>query len=170
MRAAAAACVLALALTCAARAETIDRVVAVVAGRVIMLSDVTAARELGLQAPDAGADPVRATLSGLIDRELMLAEVDRYAPPEPDPADIDREIASIRGRFDSAAEFEAVLARCGIDEKHVRETVRQNLRINAYLAQRFTPADPRRAALVTEWLASLRRRGDVVDLYSTGTQ
>jgi len=156
----------AIALTCVVHAETIDRVVAVVAGQVIMLSDVTAARELGLDSAEAGPDPVRAMLSRLIDRDLMLAEVDRYAPPEPDTDAIDRGLAAIRDRFPSRAAYDAVLTRCGIDEKHVRETIRQNLRIDAYLAQRFTPADPRRQALISEWLSGLRRRGDVVDLYA----
>jgi hypothetical protein len=157
----------AIALTCIVRAETIDRVVAVVAGQVIMLSDVTAARELSLESAEPGPDPVRSMLSRLIDRDLMLAEVDRYAPPEPDTDAIDRGLAAIRDHFTSRAAYDAVLTRCGIDEKHVRETIRQNLRIDAYLAQRFTPADPRRQALIAEWLSGLRRRGDVVDLYAS---
>jgi hypothetical protein len=164
---ASAGCV-AFALTCVVGAETIDRVVAVVVGQVIMLSDVTAAQELGLESVEPGPDPVRALLSRLIDRDLMLAEVDRYAPPEPDPGAIDRGLAAIRNRFSSPAAYDAVLTRCGIDEKHVRETIRQNLRIDAYLEQRFTPADPRRRALIADWLTGLRRRGDVVDLYATG--
>ena len=44
----------------AAAAETIDRVLAVVAGQLITLSDVTAARDLGLQTAEGAADPVRA--------------------------------------------------------------------------------------------------------------
>ena len=146
-------------------AETIDRIVAVVAGQVIMLSDVTAARELGLQSADGASDPVRAVLSKLIDRELMIVEVDRYAPPEPDAASIDRQLATVRARFASAADLQAVLARAGIDEKHLRETLRQDLRIAAYLDQRFAAADPRRATLIADWVTGLRRRGDVVDLY-----
>ena len=86
-----------LALECIVRAETIDRVVSVVGGHVIMLSDVSAARELGLESPDPGPDPVRAMLSRLIDRQLMLAEVDRYAPPEPAAEAVDRGLAAVRG-------------------------------------------------------------------------
>src|SRR6267378_3725452 len=97
-----AALVAALLATGIARAETIDRVLAVVAGQLITLSDVTAARDLGLQSVDGAADPVRAILSKLIDRELILAEVDRYAPPEPTADAIDREVERIRARFSSA--------------------------------------------------------------------
>jgi hypothetical protein len=153
-------------LASAVHAETIDRVLAVVSGQIITLTDVTAARELGLQSADSSGDPVRAILVKLIDRALMLNEVERYGPPEP-PADlVERELASIRARLGDRAAFEAALERSGIDENHLRDVVRQDLRIRAYLDQRFTATDPRRQALIDEWVASLRRRGDVVDLYS----
>lgn len=147
------------------RADTIDRVLAVVAGQLITLSDVTAARELGLQTADSAADPVRAILTKLIDRELVLAEVDRYAPPEPEALAVDREVERVRARFPSVDAYESTLARSGIDEKHVRETLRQDLRIAAYITQRFTSAGDRRQQLIDEWMAGLRRRGDVIDLY-----
>jgi hypothetical protein len=146
-------------------AEVIDRVLAVAAGQVITLTDVTAARELGLQTVDSTADPIRAILTKLIDRELMLAEVERYGPAEPTPDLVDRELATVRARFASTSAYEATLARSGYDEKHLRETLRQELRLHAYLDQRFTPADPRRASLIDEWVAGLRRRGNVVDVY-----
>jgi hypothetical protein len=150
--------------------ETIDRVLAVAAGQVIMLSDVTAARDLGLLPPpdgDGAADPVRSMLSKLIDRELVLAEVERYAPPEPAPEALERELAAVRARFPTEADYRQALARSGIDDGHVRDILRQNLRIRAYEDQRFTPADPRRDALIEDWVAGLRRRGDFVDLYGT---
>jgi hypothetical protein len=150
-----------------ARAETIDRVLAVVAGQLITLSDVTAARDLGLESAGGAADPVRAVLTKLIDRELVLAEVDRYAPPEPTTEAVDREVERVRARFPSPDAFNAALARSGIDENHLRETLRQNLRMAAYLDQRFTSAADRRQALVDEWTAGLRRRGDVIDLFLT---
>lgn len=151
-----------------AATETIDRVLAVVAGQLITLSDVTAARDLGLQTAEGAADPVRGILSKLIDRELIVAEVDRYAPPEPTADAIDREAERIRMRFPSAEAFAAALERSGVDEKHLREIVRQDLRIRAYLDQRFASAQERRQTLMDDWLSGLRRRGDVVDLYLSG--
>jgi hypothetical protein len=159
--------ILIVTLGAVARAETIDRVLAVVAGQVILLSDVTAARDLGLQTTDGAADPVRAVLTKLIERELVLAEVDRYAPPEPDAAAVDRGVEALRARFASRDAFTAALGKSGIDENHVRETVRQDLRVAAYLEQRFATAGDRRAQLVADWMAGLRRRGDVIDLYLT---
>ena len=154
-------------------AEIIDRVLAVVAGQLIMLSDVNAVRELGIVTPSAGVDPTASVLSKLIDRELMLAEVDRYAPPEPEPSDIDREVAAVRARFPSEKAFNDVLARSGFDVAHVREIVRQNLRLRAYLDQRFVVPDgdpQRRQKLIDDWVESLRRRSPVVNLYTTASQ
>ncbi len=150
-----------------ASAETLDRVLAVVGGQVILLSDVTAARELGLQDADGAGDPIRVVLNKLVDRELVLAEVDRYAPPEPDARAIDRGVASVRGRFPSPQAFATTLERSGIDENHVREIVRQDLRVVAYLNQRFATAGDRRTQLINDWMAGLRRRGDVIDMYLT---
>jgi hypothetical protein len=163
------ACIIVAALGAAGlHAETIDRVLAVVAGQLITLTDVTAAADLGLQTSDGAADPVRAVLNKLIDRELVLAEVDRYAPAEPTTEAVSAEIVRVRQRFASAADFDLALARSGIDEPHLRETLRQDLRMRAYLDQRFSATANRRPDAVDEWMASLRRRGGVVDLYLAG--
>ena len=147
-------------------AETIDRVLAVVAGQIITLSDVTAARELGLQSAAPNPDPIRGMLSTLIDRALVLSEADRYAPPEPPAEAIEREVDAIRARFPTGEAFDAALARAGLDDRHLREMIRQDLRIRDYEEQRFAAADPaRRQALIDDWVAGLRRRADVIDLY-----
>ena len=130
-----------------------------------MLSDVIAARDLRLVTVDAGADPIRAVLTKLIDRELVLVEVDRYAPPEPGADAVDAEVQpcarALRLRSRARRRPRAV----GLDSQHLRETLRQDLRIRAYLDQRFAGAGDRRQVLVDEWMAGLRRRGDVMDLY-----
>src|SRR5438552_3692821 len=150
------------------RADTIERVLAVVGGQIITLSDVAAARDLRLETTDGAPDPVRAVLSKLIDRELILAEVERYAPPEPAAAAVENELAKVRARFATAEEIEAVLSRSGIDENQLRDILRQNLRIRAYMDQRFAAAGDRRQELVDQWVAALRRRADVIDLYLAG--
>jgi hypothetical protein len=153
----------------AARAETIDRVLAVAGGQVILLSDVTAALELGLVSDDGAADRVGAALAKLISRNLVLVEANRYAPPEPADADVEKELASVRARFPSAAAFDAVCERSGLTDLQLRLILRDNLRIRAYIAQRFTGAEDeaRRLMLIDEWVAALRQRSDVVDLYAT---
>ena len=149
------------------RTETIDRVLAVVNGDLITLSDVTAARELGLVSVGDAADPVRPILSRLIDRALELDEVDRYAPPEPTREMVDGELQGVRGRFASQAALDAALARSGMDLQRLRDTLRDNLRIRAYLDQRFVAAEGRRQQLVDDWLAGLRRRAEIIDLSLT---
>lgn len=146
------------------QAEIIDRALAVVAGVVITQSDATAASELGLVTIDGTSDTGQGILAWLVDRQLMLMEVDRSLPPEPSADAVDRRLQSIRDRFPSAPAYEAVLRRSGIDEMRLRRTLRDQLRIDAYLDQRFT-APPltaeRRAVLIREWLTGLRRRSDI---------
>jgi hypothetical protein len=187
------------------RAEVIDRIMAVVSGRVITLTDVTAARDLGLVATGSEPDVLGTVLAGLIDRDLMLAEVERFVPPEPTPEAINEHVQAIRAQFPSEEAFANVLARSGIDEARLRDTVRQSLLIQEYLDLRFTIPPPtdeevrryyvehqdafstagtvapletirprvievmtaaRRLSLVNDWLAGLRRRADIVNLYT----
>ncbi len=146
--------------------ELIDRVLAVAAGDVIMLSDVRAGQDFGLVDVAGAADPVRAALSQLIDRALILHEVDRYAPPEPSVDALEDAFTAVRARFSTAAAFDAAMARAGMNEERLRAIVRQNLRLEAYLGQRFAVDSPeRRQTILDEWVAGLRRRADVVDLY-----
>jgi hypothetical protein len=78
----------------------------------------------------------------LVDRALMLAEVERYTPREPGDAAIEQKLEDVRSRFSSAEHFEAALARTGLNERQLRERLRQELRIAAYLDQRFPVAEP----------------------------
>jgi hypothetical protein len=145
--------------------DIIDRVVAVVAGDVMLLSDVQAARALGLVDRGTAADTDREVLTRLIDRSLMLAEVDRYAPPLPEEAAVTAALDAVRATASSPAAFADALVRVGLEETHLREILRENLRMQAYLGQRF-PADTpdRQRELVSEWVAGLRRRVEIVDL------
>jgi hypothetical protein len=63
----------------------VDRVLAVVGPRVITLSDARAAVTFGLVEPPPGADAVAEGVAYLVNRQLMLSEVDRYGVPPPAP-------------------------------------------------------------------------------------
>jgi hypothetical protein len=186
-------------------AQIIDRVLAVVSGEPITLSDVNAAMRLGLLAEAAGsADRVQAALDALIERQLQLVEVNRYVPPEPSDHAIDARLAQIRTRFENPASFEHAMKDLGVTPAQLRALVRDNLRIESYLRQRFGASyqpgeeevaryyrshesdfvqngvlrpygevrdevrkrlvDARTASLVNDWVAGLRRRGDVTIL------
>jgi hypothetical protein len=133
--------VLMAAATLPARAEVIDRVLAVVGRELITLSDTVAALKLGLvPPPPAGSDIVRAALDALIARQLELAEANRYQPPEPAAAVVDARFAEVRRSARSQEALSAVLAQSGLSEEQLRLRLRDDLRIEAFLTQRFGSA------------------------------
>jgi hypothetical protein len=123
----------------AARAgEIIDRVLATVGMRIVTLSDVRAVIRFGLATPPPGADPVASVLVVLIDRVLMLEEVDRYSSPEPPDSLIQPRLAAMRARFSTQADFDAALAETGMNDARLRQRVRDDARIEQYIAERFS--------------------------------
>jgi hypothetical protein len=114
--------------------ELLDRIVAHVNGEVITLTDVHAAVALGVVEPPADADAIDA-VEPLVSRYLVLAEVERFAPPEPAADVVARETASLIGRLGSR--LVAVMESTGIDEARIEDIARDTLRIQAYLDQRF---------------------------------
>jgi len=79
-------------------ADVIDRVMAVVNQQPILLSDLNAALLFQFVPRPEGGDPLASTLDRLIERTLILEEVERYQPPEPAPDEIDKRIEAIRHR------------------------------------------------------------------------
>jgi hypothetical protein len=117
--------------------ELLDRLVARVDGRAITLSDVRAALGLGIVDVPRGADPAAAAIHQLIERQLVLAEVARFPPPEPPAAALAAEIERIRARVGSPAQIDALMKATGLDEAQIGEVARDTLRIESYLNQRF---------------------------------
>jgi hypothetical protein len=113
----------------------LDRVVARVNDSAITQSDVNAALALGVISVPAGAQQDAAAIEQLIRRQLVLAEVARFAPREPDPALVEREMAAMKAR--AGARLPDVMQATGIDEARIRDMARETLRIQAYLNQRF---------------------------------
>ena len=169
------------ALCSVAHAEIIDRVLAILPGQIVTLSDVQVALDLGVVDAPAGSDRTAIGLSALVDRILMLNEVRRVIPPEPSPADVDARVARIRERFDSPASLSRVLVAGGIDEGVLRTYAADDLRLASYLEERFAAAsqpteqeirqageasrqriaEERRRSLIATWTSELRRRAEV---------
>jgi hypothetical protein len=151
-----------------ARAEIIDRILAVVDDVVITQSDVLGAVRLGLVHPQIASVGVSAVLDRLIERRLILTEVDRYAPPEPAEAEVDRRLAEVLAAAVSPSEFEATLRQTGISRDQLRRHVRDDLRIESYLQQRFgspiEPSDQEVAEYYRAHLARFTRSGSVQSL------
>ncbi len=124
-----------------AHPETLDRILAIVAGHVIMLSDVRAFVDLRLARPgaDTHLDREDEVLTYLIERRLVLDEVDRYVVADPPPADIERRLAAVAAPFASEAELAAVLARVGYTADDLRQVLRDDARRDAYVETRFGP-------------------------------
>ena len=143
--------------------ELIERTLAIVGGQPITLSDARAALALGLIDSEAAADPIPGATSRLIDRELILREVQRYAPPAPGDAAVDARLDEIRQRYPSAAAFDRVLDVHGFTLERLRAWVRDDLRTQAYLAQRFasasTPSDAEIASAYGRRRAEFDRKG-----------
>jgi hypothetical protein len=137
--------------------ETIDRTLAIVSGRTITLSDARTALALGLV---EGSSVDRAVVQRLVDRELMLRETERYQPPEPPRQRIEETLAAITSRAGGEDGLARVLAAGGVTAERLRAWVRDELRIEVYLRQRFA-ADDRRADLIADWVSDLRRRAQI---------
>ena len=124
----------------AAQPEVLDRTLALVGGQPITLSDVRAAIALGLIEADKSADPVPGVTAQLIDRELILREVQRYSPPSPGDTAVDARLDEIRKRLGDGASLQRLLDLHGFTDVRLRAWLRDDLRTQAYLAQRFASA------------------------------
>ena len=121
-------------------ADVIDRILAIVSGGLVLQSDVRAAIGLGLVPVPAEGDQVQVALDRLIERRLMLMEVDRYGPPEPSPQEIVAALGEIDKRVGSGEKMDTILRTSGFTVEQLRIFVRDDLRIRAYLQQRFGAA------------------------------
>lgn len=140
----------ALLLTVPAHAEVIDRILATVGGTLILQSDAVAAVRFGtVDVPAGHPDPLQWTLDRLVERRLMLLEVERYGPPEPRLAEIDERLRAFDARIGSGERLEAILREAGLSAGQLRVHIRDQLRVEGYLRQRFGgAAEPREEDIV----------------------
>ena len=111
--------------------QLLDRIVARIGSTAITMSDVNAAMALGVvEGPD-----FELAAEQLIQRQLVLAEVARFAPPDPEAAALDRQVEMMKMR--AGARLPQVMQSTGVDDERIREMARDTLRIQAYLNQRF---------------------------------
>jgi parvulin-like peptidyl-prolyl isomerase len=136
-------------------AQVLDRVVAIVSGTVITLSDARAALALGLVDPGAAArDPIDAAMRWLIDRQLVLDEAGRGDRVDVEPAALGQALDGVRQRFASDADFSLALAGFGLDEKGLQRLVRGTLTARMYVERRFDSVLPPTDEELREYYAS----------------
>ena len=146
--------------------QLLDRVLAVVGGHVILQSDVRLFLETGLVEPSGAADRA---LERLIERRLILDEAARYVVEDPLPGEVDARVRRIERRLGGPSELDAALDGSGYAREDLEQVLKDDLRIELYLARRFPPSaqpDPAsasaRQALIDDWLASLPARAAVI--------
>ena len=120
--------------------EPIDRVLAMVEGQVILLSDVRAVLELRLIEPPDAADAAPWVLTALIERQLILEEAARYGVEAPPADEVDARLAEVVGRVGGIEPFQGRLAIVGFTLDDLRQVLQDDLRIERYLARRFVSA------------------------------
>ena len=105
----------------------------------ILQSDVRAFVDLQLPIGDngMGTGSEDYVLTYLIERRLVLDEVERYVAADPPPADVERRMAEVEDRFPSAAAFEGALGGVGFTRDDLRQVLRDDIRCEAYLENRF---------------------------------
>ncbi|MFO7692959.1 MAG: hypothetical protein R6V57_07745 [Vicinamibacterales bacterium] len=135
-------------------AQVIDRVVAVVSGTVIMMSDARAAISLGLLDTGGAADPLEAATKGLIDRQLVLDEAGRGGRVDVDPAALGRAFDQARQRFASEEEYRRALEGLGLDDTGVRRLIRDTLTVRRYVEDRFDSVPPASDEELREYYAT----------------
>ncbi|HCE03156.1 MAG TPA: hypothetical protein DEQ98_07935 [Acidobacteria bacterium] len=141
----------------------VDRVLAVVARQVIMLSDVRAFLELGLVDPSASADPVPETLTVLIERQLVVNEISANVIEEPSTQEVEGQMAVVAERLGGLDALRAVLPTIGFTADDLKQLLREDLRVERYLARRFPgarqPTEEELAAWMREHADELRDDG-----------
>jgi hypothetical protein len=136
-----AACVAAGSLTLSA-AELVDRVLAVVSGTVITLSDARIAMAFKAVDTSGAADPIAVTLRWLVDRQLVLDEVTRYDRGDIEPARVAAALSRLRSDYASDEAYSTGLDRLGLDPAGAHRWVEETLRMQDYLERRFDTMFP----------------------------
>jgi hypothetical protein len=113
----------------------VDRVLARVGDVSIMLTDVQAARALGIIEVPAGSAGDQEALARMIDRRLALAELARFPRGEPDAGLVDAELGFMTAR--AGAGLPGILEAHGLDERRLRALARETVSISTYLDERF---------------------------------
>ncbi|MBL8227045.1 MAG: hypothetical protein JNL98_01150 [Bryobacterales bacterium] len=124
------------------RAEIIDRIAVTVGTRVItesmIISEIRLAAFQDGREPDLSSSSRRQAAERLVDRMLLIQEMDDARYPEPAMADILDEIAEFRKqRFNSDDAFRNELAARGIDESDLRQFFQLQFRSLQFIEVRF---------------------------------
>ncbi len=121
----------------------VDRIVAVVNDEPVLLSDVERAIAIHLGDAQTPTEPPkvlrRRTLDRLIDQQLRLREVERFATDPIPAADVEAQRRALRDRHRDDAEWHQYLAAVGLDDDTLRHLLRRQLRVLRYVEEHLEP-------------------------------
>ena len=121
-----------------ARAELVDRIVAIIDREVVTLSEAEQASEIA-RARTGASTPLVSVVERLIESRLVEREVERFTGAPASPELVDDALQEVRRGFSSESGFREMLARSGLSEEELRANLRRQLDVTAYLEQRFRP-------------------------------
>lgn len=114
----------------------LDRLAARVGKRVILLSDVRLFVALGLVQPDPGGRAFAGAAERLVERVLMLEEVERFRPPGPAAAAVRERVAATVEQLGEGG-WRRLRDREGVSDAWLEAIVRDTIRLEGYVRQRF---------------------------------
>jgi hypothetical protein len=145
-------CVMAAGL---AAQTVLDQVLVRFGGEIITQLDVRQARMLKLV--NVPSDTDQAYVDALVDRRLILSDIKRIAAAEPAPAAVEAKVRQWEANLGPGVKMAGVLERAGMTDAGLRGWMRDDLRVQAYLDQRFAG----RPTEVAAWIATLRQRAGI---------
>lgn len=135
----------------------LDKVLSNVNGDIVTQLDVRQARMLKLRLVTAPADTDADVLRGLENRRLVLAEVNHVALPPPTAPEIAARRREWQASFAPSTDLNTLLDHAGLNEQGLTAWLRDDVRIESYLGQRFGGVpDADRPAEIARWLVTLR--------------
>jgi hypothetical protein len=127
--------------------QVVDRVVAIVEGQVLTLSELEFETRVALiqrgamQAAAARLDEetLKGALELAINQRLQVQGADRLEAFTAEQAEVDERVAAFRDRFDTEAGFQAFLAHYGADLRQLTEVLTRSVRAERILDSRIRP-------------------------------
>jgi peptidyl-prolyl cis-trans isomerase SurA len=121
-----------------ARAELVDRIVAIIDREVVTLSEAEQAREIARAR--TGEEPSLASVvERLIEARLVEREVERFSAEPVSSELVENALADVRASFPSEAAFREMLERNGLTEEELRAVLSRQALVAQHLEQRFRP-------------------------------
>ncbi len=123
-------------------AVVLDRVLAVVNGEIISLSEVESELiffdQLNPDQEKRFSDSViQAETQKLIDHKLLLAEAKRFDVEDPTPQKIQKKLEEIQKRFSTTASFEKALRQNAMTLEDLKQKITEHLIVDGFIDQRI---------------------------------